>query len=349
MPRDPNDFSVMYNYVRSRQLEGTFPGDHRTGCWPITAYRVMAGWGAVLEADWPYSGRAAAWPPTDTMPDLDEKAKSLRLRCYQRVRNIEDARTYLFRNGPFGAAVWITPQWSESPNGLIEMPSASNPTTETHFVSIIGYDDVTRQLQFANSWGAGWGDRGFGVFSYDYFSNYFFEAWTPVDVPSDIPELTPSISDLPTIQLWGIQDASLTTVLHGVDLYDPCTDERQGWAFAVERNGALEIEELYVRPVFRRKHRGTTLLRELVEISDKQNLPLGVWIPHADVSARNLYRADRLLKSAGLARRSSGNRWASFKYDATAKLATTSDPGAASAPSRPGSSLDALGVVLNRK
>ena len=37
--------SVMYNFVRSRQLEGTFPGDPLTGVWPITSYRVSRGMG----------------------------------------------------------------------------------------------------------------------------------------------------------------------------------------------------------------------------------------------------------------------------------------------------------------
>ena len=33
----PEPISRRYGFVRSRQLEGTFPGDPKTGVWPITS------------------------------------------------------------------------------------------------------------------------------------------------------------------------------------------------------------------------------------------------------------------------------------------------------------------------
>src|SRR5580700_9540106 len=89
--------SVMYNFVRSRQLEGTFPGDHSTGVWPITSLRISRGWGCPPEEAWPYKGRAEDWPPIEP-PDIDRVARNFRIDIYQRVRTLLECKTVLARS-----------------------------------------------------------------------------------------------------------------------------------------------------------------------------------------------------------------------------------------------------------
>jgi len=74
----------LYGFVRARQLEGTYPGDKSTGTWSITPLRVLCGWGAVTEDEWP---SPSDWPPNEP-PELDAKAKARRLHHYQRVRSV---------------------------------------------------------------------------------------------------------------------------------------------------------------------------------------------------------------------------------------------------------------------
>jgi hypothetical protein len=81
----------MYNYVRSRELEGTFSVDPSVGAWVVTAFRVMKGWGTPNEGDWPYDGAAAHWPPIEPAL-IDQKAKPSRIGAYQRVRSTDDCR-----------------------------------------------------------------------------------------------------------------------------------------------------------------------------------------------------------------------------------------------------------------
>ncbi len=38
----PNQMGRLYGFVRSRQLEGTYPGDPATGVWVTTTLRVGA-------------------------------------------------------------------------------------------------------------------------------------------------------------------------------------------------------------------------------------------------------------------------------------------------------------------
>jgi len=80
--------SVPYNVVRCRQLEGTYPGDPQTACWPITSLRVMRGWGYVPEEAWPNIA-LQVWPPSEP-PGLDQRAKENRIFRYQRIRNARE-------------------------------------------------------------------------------------------------------------------------------------------------------------------------------------------------------------------------------------------------------------------
>jgi hypothetical protein len=57
--------SRMYNYIRARQLEGTYSNDPTIGTWATSAMRILRGWGNPTEAEWPYNGRAADWPPDE--------------------------------------------------------------------------------------------------------------------------------------------------------------------------------------------------------------------------------------------------------------------------------------------
>lgn len=55
----------------------------------------------------------------------------------------------------------------------------------SHSVLLIGYDDVKKVFIFVNSWGANWGDGGFGYLPYDYITKgYVSNPITLIDLPN---------------------------------------------------------------------------------------------------------------------------------------------------------------------
>ncbi len=64
-------------------------------------------------------------------------------------------------------------------DGRIPLPTAAelNEKLEAHCVALCGYDDAGESLVFVNSWGAGWGDHGYGRLSRDYVDAYLQDAW----------------------------------------------------------------------------------------------------------------------------------------------------------------------------
>jgi C1A family cysteine protease len=53
--------------------------------------------------------------------------------------------------------------------GIISIPDINNETLlGGHAILLVGYDDKTKVFKFQNSWGVGWGDKGYGYIPYDY-------------------------------------------------------------------------------------------------------------------------------------------------------------------------------------
>src|SRR4051812_23952968 len=123
--------SRMYNFVRCRQLEGTYPGDPQTGCWIITSMRVLKGWGAPTENEWPYDGSTANWPPHEPK-NIDALARPGRILAYQRVRSIEDCKRLLSKDRPIVASFVIDESWDYPTGGRISVPQSGADTTGSH-------------------------------------------------------------------------------------------------------------------------------------------------------------------------------------------------------------------------
>lgn len=269
--------SRMYNYVRSREIEGSFNADPLIGSWPITSLRVSHGWGVPTEEDWPYDGASENWPP-NRRPEMDAVAKNLRICCYQRVRTLSECKTALATNSVVMAAFKIVPSdWNPSSDGRIAMPS-TDPSS-SHTVCIIGYDDCAELIQVRNSWGAAWGDQGHCYLPYKYFDQYLIEAWI-AEAAMRAPENGSGLK----IECSGVVDIFAETPLHGIEIFDATADECVAWTFAVEREGYLDVEEFFVRPQYRQTGRGRGLAIDLISLASRLNKKLRLWIPHSDAN-----------------------------------------------------------------
>jgi GNAT superfamily N-acetyltransferase len=310
----------MYGFLRSRQLEGTLPGDAKTGIWPITCLRIGYGWGVIRAEDWPDPTDGGQWPPAE--PDgLDSLAKRMRLGHYQRVRSLEDCRQALAVGQPPSVSFQITEDWFHAELGEIPNPQPDDKIIGSHCVTLVGYDNDTGKLKFANSWGREWGDEGFGTLSYDYYEHRSVESWVQTlasctwalakeAVPSS-NAYEPGAIDVRRMA-WGVRDILRGGVLHGCELYDLANDERIGWAFAVPRDGFLDIEELFVRPPYRRRGYGTRLSQILLKRSVLLNLPLRLWVSYADCGQENRAVLEGVLSKLDLQLTNSSCRWAAY-------------------------------------
>jgi hypothetical protein len=71
-------------------------------------------------------------------------------------------------------------------NGEVVLPDVPSQMSWRHQVYLTGYDDDKKAFEFVNSWGEGWGNKGFGWLPYEYVTQgYVTNPITLIDVPNE--------------------------------------------------------------------------------------------------------------------------------------------------------------------
>lgn len=330
-PDQPRMPSIIYNFVRSRQLERNYPGNSRDGAWPISALRVMYGWGAPPIDAWPYNYETDGWPPPDEPPRIDDLARQLRINHYYRVTSLEECKFVLeHRQTMVGVSLDITDDWFSAPNGRIPFQNRNSRPAGAHHVMLTGYSDQKGEFRFVNSWGAGWGDGGFGSISYALFERTWNEAWAmglgaPVRAQSD---------EAVTQAVWAVQEEKTGLLTHGTTFVTK-EDDRFAWSFGYESGGYLLIEELFVKPSYRRRGFGKTLMLWAARVCERRNLEFRFVVPYVDANdAASRGAFSRIVSPYGLSLRETGVSCAPLIASMDPVEAA---PGPIDPPSRPGS------------
>lgn len=328
-------YSVMYGYVRSRQLEGTYNDDPTIGCWPITSLRIDRGWGNPGEERWPYNGSAESWPPKEPA-HIDKYAKENRIFAYQRVRSVGECKEAMFRlkAGGILVSVDITKSWFNAINGEIPLPKTEDEIIAGHGILMIGYDDRTKRFRFVNSWGVDWGDKGYGYLPYEYFDLFLTEAWVDVRPKlHDIAPYTQSYKATGGIAMEWCLPSVLHDIIYGIEIRDSKLDERKAWGFAFQYHSCLNVEELFVKPKYRGRGYSKQLISSFEQISKHSSLPLRFWIPHPDNNIENMVALRHIADKYGYHLSYSGVRWADFRIEKTE--ASMQEKGQLNGPSVP--------------
>ena len=151
---------------------------------------------------------------------------------------------------------------------------------------------------------------------YSFFDTYMTEAWSLAGVTEADNRFPMSDGQEGVRYYTTVVPDVLGGVLHGVDAYDCSIDERLGWGFAVCRDGHLEVEELFVRPIYRGKKHGRRLAGLLMKLACELKLPLRLWIPHVDAEPTNHSILNWLASFLRLRLSESEVPWASIRADA---------------------------------
>ena len=308
----PVPIGVIYYISRLPLIEG--PVDLNEGAWPISWYRIAKGWGILPRAFWPDEMDVEGKFLTTEPPNLDEVAKRDRITWYQRLRTETECLYAVFNTQlPSSVSLEITSAWGRKSNGWIPPHDQTLPIKCVHSIPLFDFDFDTNHFVFANSWGEKWGDRGFGYLPLGYLSQNMTEGWMCDAHTRQAPPIQPGVQFAPSKG----QETKLGLPLI-LDIRDGDNNVVVGWAHIVRRESSLDVEELFVRPDFRRKGYGTELVVQIKRLA-KTGVPLRFWVPWGDHCEHNAASILAWARKAGLRLELSKVRWSAY-------LATDGEP-----------------------
>lgn len=307
--------------------------------------RLSIGEGLLLRSDPLFGVPAVEGQPLPPAPRVP-RSRLVRGTYYRRIRSIPECERYLELVAPALVCEFeLFRGFATAPSGLVSLPESGEQSLPlTHCVVLEAYDRERGLLRFRNSWGTRWGDQGREYMPYEYFEKYAFGSFASYMNVLPIQYKSETIRDMRRAR-WIAQDEWGRRV-YGFDVLDAAGRDRLGWSFVVERDGALEVEELYVRPEHRGRKLGVALCDQLTSLFRAKGGTVRLWVPFADCrseSPGNYQALVSVVRRLGLVFQPCPERWAAY-------LATNSPEGGGAVepiepawvPARPKSSWDAV-------
>lgn len=172
------DMSRLFIYYNERVIEHSVKTD--AGAMIRDGIKTLAKQGACTEKHWPYDIARFAVKPTKACYSVALKYQIL---SYSRLSSLDEMRTCLAEGFPFvfGFSVYDSFETQQvAKNGVVNMPKPGERMLGGHAVLGVGYDDAAKRVIVRNSWGAGWGRKGYFTMPYDYLAdrNLSDDFWT---------------------------------------------------------------------------------------------------------------------------------------------------------------------------
>jgi C1A family cysteine protease len=164
-----NDFvpSRLFIYYNERKMEGTIESD--AGAQIRDGIKSVGHLGDCAETEWPYIESAFNIEPGAGCYSAAVKYRAL---DYWRVpRIMTQMKGCLAAGFPFvfGFSVYESFESAAvADGGVVPMPQSSEAMVGGHAVLAVGYIEATQRFIVRNSWGDGWGDKGYFYLPYAF-------------------------------------------------------------------------------------------------------------------------------------------------------------------------------------
>jgi C1A family cysteine protease len=163
------ELSRLFVYYQERLLEGTTRID--AGAYLRDGIKACYTWGTPQERLWAYNTRLFATKPSQ--PAYTE-ALTRKITRYERCTNFESVKAALASGSPVVVGFVVYQSFLStvvSRTGRMPYPSTREQALGGHAVCLVGYNDATKTFIAKNSWGSGWGDRGYFYMPYQVIQN----------------------------------------------------------------------------------------------------------------------------------------------------------------------------------
>jgi C1A family cysteine protease len=163
--------SRLFVYYNERVMLGTVDTD--SGAMIRDGVKSVAKAGVCREEIWPYDITQFTVKPSRA---CYTEALRNQVLVYRRVlnSNLHQLQGALASGTPviFGFSVYESFQGQDvARTGIVPLPPRGETLLGGHAVLAVGYDDATQRFLVRNSWGEGWGDKGYCYMPYGYLTD----------------------------------------------------------------------------------------------------------------------------------------------------------------------------------
>lgn len=164
------DVSRLYIYYYEREMLGTVNYD--SGAYIRDGIKVVYRKGAPLERNWPYVIRMFKTAPNAR---ANQDAARRKVTLYERATDLNSCINALANGFPVVVGFLVYSSFvsrSVTATGIMPYPNVRKEwLLGGHAVLLVGYDSARQVFIARNSWGPGWGDRGYFYMPYQVISN----------------------------------------------------------------------------------------------------------------------------------------------------------------------------------
>ena len=167
------DLSPLFLYQLCKKIDGI---PNQDGTYLRIAMKILQSTGVCHEKCCKYATRGSVTP----CPDWKEQADQYKISTYAKVPADFDAvKEAIFNFGGVVAGLYTNLSWSRTQSGIINY-LGKNKRRGGHCIFFTGWNCT--YLKFKNSWGAGWGDGGYGYLTREYVESEMISGFTAVDI-----------------------------------------------------------------------------------------------------------------------------------------------------------------------
>lgn len=170
--------SRLFIYYNERVIEHTVNDD--AGAMIRDGIKTLVKQGVCSEKKWPYVvSKFTSKPSAACYKDAGDH----QVTAYARIQTLNEMRTCLAGGYPsvFGFTVYQSFESDQvAKTGVAPMPKPKEKMLGGHAVLAVGYNDAQKRFLVRNSWGTGWGMKGYFTLPYDYLAdrNLSDDLWT---------------------------------------------------------------------------------------------------------------------------------------------------------------------------
>jgi len=170
------DVSRLFIYYNERELMGTVEYD--SGASLRDGIKSLKNMGSCRETMWPYVVKRFTDKPT---AKCYEEALGHRIESYHRINSLTEMLTCLAEGYPFVFGFTVYESFMDAKvarTGIAQLPEPGERVLGGHAVMAAGYSRKDERFLVRNSWGTGWGLKGYFTMPFEYLETLAADFWT---------------------------------------------------------------------------------------------------------------------------------------------------------------------------